>query len=249
MIDQNALALAHSLLATRIMGREVEVEDPGRPETVQAMQLALHVPKATPPRRDELLEAAAIAVLRVCLDPRVSTDGQFRLGLETWYDHRIRKVARRARNKNWETVQQLPGVTVAVGGAQARAFVPSAVSEVPPEIRKLQISGTELPPTEPAEIPAHSGDLPRIYIDAGLAMTTGKAAAQVGHASMLLAAEQDLDWVQRWAERDFQLHVLEVDSALFQRLSQDPAAVAVHDAGFTEVAPNSKTVFALPGRI
>lgn len=248
MIDEPQLKLAHSLLAARVSDRP-RGEDPDRPETVQAMQIALHIPKATPPRRDELLEAAAVAVLKVCLDPRVSTDPEFRAGLENWYDHLIRKVTRRARNKSWEMVQQLPGVTVEVGGAQARAFVPSAVSEVPPEIRKLQISGTELPATEPVEMPAHSGDLPRIYIDAGLAMTTGKAAAQVGHASMLLAAHRDFMWVRRWAERDFGLHVLEVDTALFHRLSEHPDAVAVHDAGFTEVAPNSKTVFALPGRI
>ncbi|MGP6174409.1 aminoacyl-tRNA hydrolase [Corynebacterium sp. A21] len=248
MIEEQQLKLAHSLLAARVSDRP-RGEDPDRPETVQAMQIALHIPKATPPRRDELLEAAAIAVVKVCLDPRVSTDPEFRSGLENWYDHLIRKVTRRARNKNWEVAQTVPGVTVEVGSAQARAFLPSAVSEVPPELRKLQISGTELPESESRELPVEGGELPRVYIDAGLAMTTGKAAAQVGHASMLLAANQNFEWVRRWAEHDFALHVLEIDSVLFHTLAQAPEAVAVHDAGFTEVAPDSMTVFALPGRI
>lgn len=248
MIEEQQLKLAHSLLADRVSDQPRD-EDQDRPETVQAMQIALHVPKSTPPRRDELLEAAAIAVVKVCLDSRVSTDPEFRASLTNWYDHLIRKVTRRARNKNWQVAQTVPGVTAEVGSAQARAFLPSAVSEVPPEIRKLQISGTELPQSESRELTAAGGDLPRIYIDAGLSMTTGKAAAQVGHASMLLAANQNFEWVRRWAERDFALHVLEIDSVLFHSLAQNPAAVAVHDAGFTEVAPDSLTVFALPGRI
>lgn len=240
------LAFAHGLLVERVSSdRRAHSEDPERPETVQAMQIALHVPKAEPPRRTHLLEAAARAVVKVCLDDRVADDHAWRTGLENWYDHLIRKVARRARNKQWTDVQEVPGVTVAVAGAEARAFVPSAVSEVPAAVRKLQIQGTELPQDEPGEIdPA----LPTILIDAGLQMTTGKAAAQVGHASMLLAARKDLAWVRRWAETDFALNVREVNPETFAHHARNPLAVTVHDGGFTEVAPDSLTVFAIPGR-
>lgn len=238
------MALAHELLASRVGA--AHSEDPDRPETVQAMQLALHVPKAEPPRRTDLLEAAARAVVKVCFDERVATDPAWRQALENWYDHLIRKVARRARNKQWTDVQEVPGITVAVNGAEARAFLPSAVSEVPAPVRKLQIQGTELPQDEPGEIDA---DLPTILIDGGLRMTTGKAAAQVGHASMLLAAHKDLAWVRAWAATDFALNVREVDPDTFARYADNPLAVAVHDAGFTEVAPDSLTVFAIPGRL
>ncbi len=240
------LAVAHSLLAERVSSdRRTRSEDPDRPETVQAMQIALHVPKADPPRRTDLLEAAARAVVQVCLDDRAATDPFWHEGLENWYDHLIRKVTRRARNKQWTDVQEVAGITAVVNGAEARAFVPSAVSEVPAAVRKLQIQGTELPQDEPGEIdPA----LPTILIDAGLNMTTGKAAAQVGHASMLLAARKDLAWVRAWAATDFALNVREVNSETFARHAENPLAVAVHDGGFTEVAPDSLTVFAIPGR-
>lgn len=239
------LALAHDLLRARVSpNRHDRSEDPDRPETVQAMQIALHVPKADPPRRTDLLEAAARAVVAVCLDPRVADDAAWRAGVTGWYDHLIRKVARRARNKAWEDVQAVPGVTVDVGGAQARAFVPSSVADTPPAVRKLQIRGTELPRDEPGDVVP---GVPTILIDRGLEMTTGKAAAQVGHASMLLAARRDLEWVRAWAAQEFALNVREVESAVFADHAARPGTVAVRDAGFTEVAPDALTVLAVDG--
>lgn len=76
------LALAHDLLCARVSdNRHDRSEDPDRPETVQAMQIALHVPKADPPRRTDLLAASARAVVAVCLDERVATDSDWREGL------------------------------------------------------------------------------------------------------------------------------------------------------------------------
>lgn len=242
MLDHAHLATAHTLLAARVSDSP-HSEDPSDPGTVQAMQIALHIPKVDPPRRTDVLDAAARSVVKLCLDERVATDPEFRAALEQWYDHLIRKVARRARNTAWERIQELPGVTVTDDSAQVRAFLPSAVSETPVEIKKLQISGTELPLDEPKPI---SDDHPIIYIDASLKMTLGKAAAQVGHASMLLAAHQPLDWVQQWAEADFLLHVREVEPEEFATRVATSGAVPVRDAGFTEVAPNSVTVVAVP---
>ena len=166
-------------------------ENPDDPATIQAMQIALNLPKQEPPTRTAVLEAAARAVVAVCLDERAGEDGAFAQALGQWYGHRIRKIARRARNKAWRDVQSLPGVTVA---DRARAFAPSAVAEVDPLIAKLQIGHTDLAMDE-------SGpplvDAPIIYVDRSLAMTAGKAAAQVGHGSMMLAAVIPLpDWVR-----------------------------------------------------
>lgn len=244
--DTDPLALAHSLLCSRVSGnRHDRSEDPDRPETVQAMQIALHVPKVDPPRRTDLLTAAARAVVAVCLDERVATDPVWRAGLTGWYDHLIRKVARRARNKAWEDVQSVPGVTVDVAGAQARAFVPSSVAAIPSAVRKLQIQGTELPQDEPGAV---DPNVPTILVDRGLHMSTGKAAAQVGHASMLLAADRDLAWVREWAARGFELNVREVGSEVFSQHARLPGVVTVRDAGFTEVAPGALTVLAFVGR-
>ncbi|RNE49795.1 peptidyl-tRNA hydrolase [Corynebacterium alimapuense] len=207
------------------------------------MQIVLEIPKAQPPVRSDLLAAAARSVVAVCFDERAATDPIWRESLSAWYDHLIRKVVRRARNQAWLKVQDLPGVTVNQQGAQARAFIPSPVSEVNALVGKLQISGTELPRDLPDALDPQR---PVIFIDAGLKMSTGKAAAQVGHASMLLAAAQPLEWVRDWAASGFELSVRELESASFASRIKDPRAVLVRDAGYTEVAPDSLTVCALP---
>ena len=62
---------------------------------------------------------------------------------------RIRKIARRARGAHWAAVQELPGVTWTVGGAQVRALLPGPVDEVPKVVSRLQIGGTDLEPDGP----------------------------------------------------------------------------------------------------
>ena len=239
----DALAGAHELLVHCLGEREGRHgEDPGDPSTVQAMQMALHLPKEDAPSRAEVLRDAAAAVVTLCLDPRAGEEGPWREALERWYTHRIRKVARRARNKAWVDVQALPGVTV---GA-ARAFVPSAVRDVPHAIRKLQVRGTDLPADGRA--PLVDDSLPTLHVNAGLGMSAGKAAAQVGHASMLLAAALPLDVVRSWGGAGYGVNVVEAPATEVERLATLDGTVAVRDAGFTEVAPDSLTVVGVPAR-
>lgn len=66
--------LAHKRLVDACTGRswrDID-EDPEHPETIQAMQIALNMPKQNPPARTELLESAARAVVGVCLDERAA---------------------------------------------------------------------------------------------------------------------------------------------------------------------------------
>ncbi|STC98640.1 aminoacyl-tRNA hydrolase [Corynebacterium renale] len=239
--ELEAILAAHALLAARTSDDyHQRYEDPEHPETVQAMQIVLNIPKADPPVATDLYEAAAAAVVGVCLAPQAGRPGAWQDQLLAWYDHRIRKVTRRARNSPWRAVQALPGVTV---GDHARAFIPSAVSEVPHEISKLQIKGTQLPADEPGPAPAGR---PVVYVDASLSMTTGKIAAQVGHGAMLLAAAQPADWVLGWARTSFATSVRLVDHDHFTHLCAKDGAVTVVDAGFTEIAPDTATVVALP---
>lgn len=238
----------------RLVVGERDGEDPSDPATVQAMPLVLEIPHQPRPDRRELLEAAAVACVSYCLDP-AADDGDID-ALVSWYGARIRKVARRARNKKWRDVQSLPGATVTVGTASARAFRPCAVVDTPPRINRLQIEGTDLPLPRDAEHVLQGDGHPVIYVDASLGMTVGKAAAQVAHGSMLLAAAMDVGRAQEWADTGCALHVCEVDARRFAEVREaaehregsgrpDKSAAVVRDAGYTEVAPDSVTVVAL----
>src|SRR5690606_18531196 len=123
------------------------------PEQVWAMPVVLRMEKTRPPSRTSLLEAAASAALAVCLDDEARPGGAWYEPLYTWTSGHIRKVARRARGAHWEAVQRLPGVTVDVAGAQARALVPCRVGDLPREVARLQISGSDLPADDPGPPP------------------------------------------------------------------------------------------------
>ncbi|WP_372463147.1 peptidyl-tRNA hydrolase [Pseudonocardia kujensis] len=194
---------------------------------VRAMPVILRIEREQPPRT-ALLEAAAQAALAVCVDPRAQ--GEWYEPLRAWVDGRIRKIARRARGAHWAAVQELPGVTVEVGGAEARALLPGPVDAVPRTVARLQIGGTDLPPDEPGPVPE---GIPLIVLNPAVDMTVGKAAAQVGHASMILAA------VRGWAEAP--RFAVRRDPALWEALLARDDVVCVRDAGFTEVDPGTIT--------
>jgi hypothetical protein len=200
---------------------------------VRAMPIVLRLERA-PAARTPVLEAAAAAALAVCLDPRADPGGEWHDAVTTWVASRIRKIARRARGAHWDAVQELPGITWEVAGAQARALLPGPVDAVPKTVSRLQIGGTDLADDEPGPPPP---GVPVIWVNAALEMTVGKAAAQVGHGSMLFAAAHGLTAVPAFAVRD-------ADGERWSQLCaavEQGTAVAVRDAGFTEVAPGTIT--------
>ncbi len=213
---------------------------------VRAMPVVLRIERADPPSRTPLLEAAAAAALAVCLDERSEPGGEWHDAVAAWVDGRIRKVTRRARGAHWDVVQGLPGVTVTVGDASARALLPGPVDETPREVSRLQISGTDLPIDTPGPPP---DGVPVVWLDPGLELTVGKAAAQVGHATMLLAARSRPDRLGPWRAAGWRCAVRTADPADWPELRarvEAGTAVAVRDAGFTEVAPGTITCIAVP---
>ena len=207
---------------------------------VRAMPVVLRIERSEPPSRTALLEAAAAAAVAVCLDPRAAEGGEWHDEVVAWIRGRIRKVSRRARGAHWEVVQALPGVTITVDGASVRALVPGLVGSAPKEVSRLQISGSELPDDSPGPVPP---GVPVLWLNPKVPMTAGKAAAQVGHATMLLAPTLTEEEVKSWASKDFRTAVRTPSAERWQSLL-DAGAVAVRDAGFTEVEPGTTTVIA-----
>jgi peptidyl-tRNA hydrolase len=213
------------------------------PELVRAMPLVLRIERASPPARTPLLEAAAGAALAVCLDSRAAPGGEWHDEVASWVGGRIRKISRRARGAHWAAVESLPGVTVTVDGASVRALVPGLVAQVPRAVSRLQISGTELPFDSPGA-PLPGGSV--VWLNPGVELTVGKAAAQVGHATMILAAALPAAALSEWQADGFRTAVRVATRRqwavlLASGVDADRSTVLVRDAGFTEVDPGTVT--------
>jgi hypothetical protein len=122
-----------------------------------------------------------------------------------------------------------------------RAFVPGPTDQVPAELAKLQVGGTDQPERgEPADVVP--GGL-TIALTPRTAMTTGKSAAQCGHAAQLALGAMSRQARLTWQDTGWAIRVLLPDNPGWARLER-LAPVAVHDGGFTEVQPGTRTALA-----
>jgi peptidyl-tRNA hydrolase len=206
-----------------------------------AMQLAVRAEKAAPPAHNAVCEAAAMAVVRLLTDLR-ATEGEWHDSVHRWESGQIRKVTRRARGARWQAVQELPGLTVDHAGAQVRAFVPGPVTEVPPELAKLQVAGLDLTDEDQCHGSSCVADPDRPYaviaLNPDVMMSTGKAAAQSGHAAHLLLRQMGRVQGGAWASAGLVVHLAH---GVPWRDCVQRAVVAVRDAGYTEVPPGTMT--------
>lgn len=201
-----------------------------------AMQLAVHAEKTSPPSHSAVCTAAAMAVARVLTAP----DPDWREAIRLWQLDRIRKVTRRARGVRWTAVQALPGVTVEYAGAEVRAFVPGPVTELPPDLAKLQVAGLDLD-DDSAGLKPPEPPYAALALNPGVGMSTGKAAAQCGHAVQLLLWRAAEPGRSAWIGAGLRVHLERGET---WRRCVERATVAVRDAGFTEVPPGTMTAIA-----
>ena len=192
-----------------------------------------------PAARTPVLEAAAAAALAVCLDPRAEPGGEWHEAVATWVAARIRKIARRARGAHWAAVQELPGVTVdgrrgagrgrccRVRSTRCRRWCPGCRSAAPTSS-----------PTSPGRAGGRrAGDL-------------GERGAGADGGQGGGAGRARLDAVRGGARADRGAAVRGASGGTgpvvgqLCRAVRGGAAVAVRDAGFTEVAPGTITCIA-----
>lgn len=217
-------------------------------EAPWAMQLVLRMPKnGDPASRAALCAAAARAVVGVLTAPEAQPGREWVPALTRWTEGRIRKHARRARTEaEWDRAQALPGVTATItehGGASVRAYVPTAVTDIPRDIHRLQLSGSEPAELGPASISPEAGGPLVVSISASPALSLGKAAAAAGHAAQLALLAMPEARLDQWAAAGYPIVVEHPDELRWAELKQE-APVQVVDSGFTEIAPGTTTATA-----
>jgi len=216
----------------------------------QVLTLVVRVEKNARPAQTDALETAARAVLAILADERSYGEGEWAEAMAAWQDNRIRKITKRARGIEWRRAEALPGITVRGYGtgaadeaavAEVRVFPPTAVDAVPPELFKLQVSGTDF--EDAADLPPVGPGVPVLWLNPDLEMSSGKAMAQCGHAAQLAWWALSAQARKEWVATDFELAVRTATSSQWTQLLKTALPV-VQDAGFTEIAPGSRTVIA-----
>jgi peptidyl-tRNA hydrolase len=207
------------------------------------MQLILHVDKNQPVSRAHLCAAAATAVVRLLTHAQAQPGGQWHEAVTAWTGTQIRKHARRARGTSWTAVQDLPGVTAISGGAQVRALPPTRVSQIPDQVRKLQLSGSEPDVLGPTFIADRDNGPLIVSISTNPPLSLGKAAAAAGHAAQLALYMMPDERRNAWAAAGYPV-VVEHPTPGKWADSQARANVTVQDAGYTEIAPGTVTAVA-----
>lgn len=206
------------------------------------LPFVLRLERATPPTRTDALEAAARGVLLMLTADRP----EWRPAIEAWDGSRIRKVVRRARGADWRRALTVDGLDVTHRSAELRVYPPIPIDSWPPELGRLQVGGTELADPEPP--PASDARTPLVLLSPHVAMTAGKAMAQAAHAAQLGWRSLSRDRRAQWQGAGFPLAVRDATPAQWDAAVEAGAPV-VHDAGFTEVEPNSQTALFITLRL
>lgn len=206
-----------------------------------ALQMAARVEKLDPPLVDDIFAAAARSVIELLDDERSQPEGEWHDAVTAWNGARIRKIMRRGRASAWERAQTVPGVTVQVGTAEVRAFVPGPLDEAPRDLAKLQIQST------PLDEPELVGELPELVAGTlviattpDLEMSWGKLAAQCAHAGQRAWERAEPPVRAQWRAAGSPIVVVHPDAVLWDVIRSGPVE-EIRDGGFTEIPAGSLT--------
>jgi hypothetical protein len=209
-------------------------------------------------RHQDVVETVAQAVVTFLDDPRSQPGGEWHEAVAYWRDGAIRKVVRRGDGKQFEDAAALGCVrlerdgTDGFGPAEVLVFPPGPVQPLPRALKKLQVGGTEFPRDDvtagdrqndaerslefqPSGGPEH---LVTITLSPAVELTTGKAAAQCGHAAQLAYEQMPSHVRNAWRRDGFRVRV---ETPATADWDAGTAPIRVVDAGFTEVDGPTET--------
>lgn len=164
---------------------------------------------------------------------------------DAWLAGPFTKSVRRAPSHRLEPLAQThAGALVHLGASRAVAFRPVRYTDLPRELGRLQVSGTDFP-----RVPCSLDDGPRppVHLAVDSTLTTGKAAAQAAHALFAWVLQATHEQVQGFLNAPLGLRVEFVDATELAALAEPVRNVPIRDNGYTEVAPNTLTAVAVPG--
>jgi peptidyl-tRNA hydrolase len=206
-----------------------------------ALQMAARVEKIDPPLVDDILAAAARSVIELLDDERSGPAGEWYDEVAAWNGARIRKIMRRGRASAWGRAQSVAGVTVRVGTAEVRAFVPGPLDQAPRDLAKLQIQSTPL--DEPELVTERPDIEPAVLVIAvtpHVEMSWGKLAAQCAHAGQRAWERATPTRREAWRARGSVIRVVHPDAALWDEVRSGPVE-EIRDGGFTEIPAGTLT--------
>lgn len=185
------------------------------------------------PSREEAMLATAKAMIEFFESDKTCAGGAWKPNVDAWLEGRIRKIARRARAGEWETVRNMDGIYASYGKAEVMILPPHPVDDVPKEIKKLQVAGLDLVRDSNFIVGDTCGHL-QFAVNPQIEMSTGKTLAQVGHAVQLTIFGSDRKTLNSWRENNHPISITNWEVL-------EGNSFTVHDAGFTEVAAGSLT--------
>ncbi len=197
-----------------------------------------------PPTHEQALLAAIRLITEIFDNEKSVSDPIWSTNLRLWLEGRIRKVVRRARGSAWEKLRNTNEIYINYNGVEILSLPPHPVTETPDVLRNLQVSGLDLLRMDQA----NHYDLtqkPNLFVTVNdkVAMSTGKAMAQVGHAAQLAIMSNNAQSLIDWKNANFPVSLIETNwlnhttSGLFVGKN----FISIQDAGFTEIEPGTVT--------
>lgn len=160
---------------------------------------------------------------------------------DLWLSGRFTKTVRRAKPAQFDALRDTAAAEAVSDEAAALAFAPVTYDDMATPLRKLQVSGTELPRRGWDALDEHAGTTaPLLVINEALGASTGKLCAQAAHGCLAWFLQASPDTRDAWAA-DARLYVTGADDPVRALPGRQPT-ITIVDAGLTEIPPGSISV-------